>query len=376
MLLQGFLALVCGGILRSQQTVPDSRKLQPVEAEKAGPAATPKPKAGRAVRLAMRDGLRFDPPRFTAAAGELIEMELENADTTHQQHNFLLLKPGKRDEVVTQALAMGDAGPSKGFVPPNPDVLVYSALLEPERLQIITFRAPADKGVYPFVCTFPGHGMIMYGALYVGTPMPPLDKDPNIPPIAAAGFVVGRGQRPFIQRMFMPECGPAAIAVALPSDQNYCWDAGQCRLRYLWRGAFIDATDHWRGKGADLARLPEEPWWRAPQDDFPLRFGSADAERPQVKFLGYQVADGLPEFHYRVNDAEVFEKVTAKGGEILAQFRIPSAKEDVFVRVAASGNLVWHSSTGEWSHGVLRLPHTQASQFVLTLRAPDIAGKQ
>jgi azurin len=174
------------------------------------PAATPKPKAGQAVRLAMRDGLRFDPPRFAAASGELLEIEIENADATQQQHNFLLIAPGKREEAVSQALALGEQGPAREFIPENPGIIVHSALLQPEKLQTITFAAPKEKGVYPYVCTFPGHGVIMYGALYVDTPMSALDKDPNIPPIAATGFVVGRGQRPFIQRMFMPQCGPSS----------------------------------------------------------------------------------------------------------------------------------------------------------------------
>lgn len=358
-----------------QEAAKETQKLQSAEAAKAGPAATPKPKAGRAVRLAMRDGLRFDPPRFTAGPGELLEVEIENADTTHQQHNFLLLKPGTRDEVVAQALALGDAGPAKDFVPPNRDVLVHSAVLAPEKLQTITFQAPREKGIYPYVCTFPGHGLIMYGALYVGTPMPPLVKDPNVPPIAATGFVVGRGQRPFIQRMFMPECGPAAIAVALPNEQNYCWDAGQCRLRYVWRGAFIDATEHWRGKGADLAKLPGEPWWRAPQEEFPLRLGTDDVQVPKVKFLGYSVDGEIPEFHYRADDLEVFEKVTAAGEGIALSFRIPAAKKDVFIHAPTVGDAAWQSATGSWQAGTLRVTPAEAANVTMTLSEPNIPAK-
>jgi azurin len=366
-------------LLLHAQEVPkekNRRELQSAEAEKAGTKATPKPKAGRAVRLAMRDGLRFDPPRFTANPGELLEVEIENADTTHQQHNFLLLKPGKREEVVAQALALGDTGPAREFVPQNPDVLVHSAVLAPEKLQTITFAVPKEKGIYPYVCTFPGHGMVMYGALYVGTPMPPLVKDLNVPPMAATGFVVGRGQRPFIQRMFMPDCGPAAIAVALPHDQNFCWDAGECRLRYVWRGAFIDATEHWRGKGADLGKLPGEPWWRAPIEEFPIRLGSAEAARPKVKFLGYRVEQGIPEFRYRVDDSEVFEQITATDEGIAIQFRFPGVKEDVFVRGLSGGNAAWQAAVGEWKEGILRVPAEKAGSFVLTLASPQPAISQ
>ena len=37
-------------------------------------------------------------------------------------------------------------------------------------------------------------------------------------------------------RTFMPGSSPAAIAVALPGGHAYCWDAGNCRLRYAWQG--------------------------------------------------------------------------------------------------------------------------------------------
>ena len=45
---------------------------------------------------------------------------------------------------------------------------------------------------------------------------------------------------PVVYRTFMPGASPAAFAVALPGNQFYCWDAGECRLRYVWtKGGFI-----------------------------------------------------------------------------------------------------------------------------------------
>ena len=107
-------------------------------------------------------------------------------------------------------------------------------------------------GVYPYVCTFPGHGLLMYGAMYVGVPMPPLEKDGNVPEAARQGKTEARQfhawgeKRPLMYRIFMPEASPAAIAVALKHGQNYCWDAGQCRLRYAWYGGFVDPWPVWR----------------------------------------------------------------------------------------------------------------------------------
>jgi len=61
--------------------------------------ATPKPgktakKKQVKVKIAMRDGMRFEPPRFVANPGDEVSVSLENADSTHQPHNFLVLLPG------------------------------------------------------------------------------------------------------------------------------------------------------------------------------------------------------------------------------------------------------------------------------------------
>ena len=61
------------------------------------------------------------------------------------------------------------------------------------------------------------------------------------------------------------EAAPAAVAVALAGSQNVCWDAGECRLRYAWQGAFIDASANWAGNGNKLAALSATPWWQAPK---------------------------------------------------------------------------------------------------------------
>jgi hypothetical protein len=175
--------------------------------------------------------------------------------------------------------------------------------------------------------------------------------------------------------MFMPGAGPAAIAVALPDEQNVCWDAGQCRLRYAWKGAFIDASAHWRGKGGDLAALPGAPWWSAPKDDFPFRFGAPDRVASPAQFLGYQLDGGVPEFRYRVGGQEVFERITAaeSGAGINLRFRFPNARELVFWRGDENPNREARSSAGEWMNGTLRLTPQQASEFTVTLKALSTA---
>jgi azurin len=324
----------------------------------------------RAVKLTMRDGLRFDPPRISLRPGEEVELQIENGDSTDLAHNFLLLRPGTREAVVQQALALADKGPERGFIPDSPDILIQSKLLNADGMAKLTFTVPATPGIYPYVCTFPGHGMVMYGAIYAGVEMPALDKDPNIPPTGFLATIVGSGRRPYVQRAFMADAGPAAIAVALVGSQNFCWDAGQCRLRYAWQsGTFMDATEYFRGNGQQMPVTGAKPWWRAAKDEFPLRFDTPGAAAPSVQFLGYAATPTGPIFHYRAGQTEVFEQVLpAKGQPGLAfHLKIPNAKGTVYYRAANDENSQWTASTGTLKDGVLTLTPDQAKDFTLTL---------
>ena len=335
-------------------------------------AAKPKATAGTAsLRVAMRDGLRFDPPRLKVNPGDAVTLELENADSTHQPHNFILTLPGKRNEVVKMALEMAEKGPARQFVPESPAILAHSDLLAPDKTQRLRFTAPAEPGVYPYMCTFPGHGLVMYGALYVGVPMPPIHEDPNLPEMLTAGLVCGGGRRPFVQRMFMPDAGPASIAVALPGEQNFCWDSTACRLRYIWSGKFIDAGEHWRGNGSKLARVPAEPWWRASRESAPLCFGSADAEPPSLTFRGYRLEEGIPVFRYRAGDTDVTEKITASTSEraVSIRYRMEGAQEPVFMSLSPAPGFRWSTTAGKLTAEHLKLTPEEAADFTLTLSA-------
>lgn len=336
---------------------------------KPAPAKPPAEKKPRIVKLSMAEGLRFEPPRFEAKPGELLQIELENADVSHQPHNFLLVKPGQVQEVVKIAMEMGEGGPNRGFIPEHPAILVSSGkVVDPDGSAKLKFTVPKEPGVYGYVCTVPGHGMIMYGALYVDSPMPPLAKDTNIPQLTLEKGLAGAGRRPFVQRIFLPNTGPASIAVALPGNLNYCFDAGTCRLRYVWSGPFVDGTRQWRGSGKDMSELGDEPWWVS--QSFPLRFGGGkESENPEVKFLGYTLKEGLPEFHYRVGKHEVFELIRPAGKGVEICFRLPDARRKV--TFVPDDRALWKSPQAAEKKGVLEIPADKAKAFSVFLEPKD-----
>jgi putative heme-binding domain-containing protein len=82
-------------------------------------------------------------------------------------HNILLVQPGKADEIGLKAMALGAKGFSVGYIPESPDILWHSRLIDHGEEQVIEFTAPKVEGAYPYLCSFPGHHLIMRGTLIV-----------------------------------------------------------------------------------------------------------------------------------------------------------------------------------------------------------------
>jgi putative heme-binding domain-containing protein len=122
----------------------------------------------RVLRLAtVPDQMLFDKERLVVKAGKPVEVVFENNDL--MPHNFVVAQPGSLEEVgtlaETQATQPGAA--ERHYVPSSPKVMHASRLLQPRDSQRLDFTAPGKPGVYPYVCTYPGHWRRMFGALYV-----------------------------------------------------------------------------------------------------------------------------------------------------------------------------------------------------------------
>jgi mono/diheme cytochrome c family protein len=120
-------------------------------------------------------------------------------------------------------------------------------------------------------------------------------------------------RRPIVVRWDMPEATPAAIAVGLPGKLSYCFDAGESRLRYAWRGGFVDLSETLlkkrdANKLTPTAKLVGEVFYRG--EGFPLRTGAPDRV-PQRRFRGYRLVDHYPEFRYEADGIEVSERIVA-----------------------------------------------------------------
>lgn len=109
------------------------------------------------------NAMAFDITKLTVAAGSRVHLTLKNTSTmTTMAHNWVLVKPGTEAAVALANVDKGDAG----FIAPAPDVLAFTPLAHAGQTVETTFDAPA-VGTYPYVCTFPGHYVIMKGELTV-----------------------------------------------------------------------------------------------------------------------------------------------------------------------------------------------------------------
>jgi uncharacterized protein len=110
--------------------------------------------------------LKFDKSEITVNARQLVQLVFSNTD--EMPHNFVLGAAGALQQIGAGADALGGPdGLAMQYVPPVPQVLFATTLLNPGESVTVQFRAPAQPGDYPFVCTFPGHWRVMNGILRV-----------------------------------------------------------------------------------------------------------------------------------------------------------------------------------------------------------------
>ena len=118
------------------------------------------------VRIAtLVEKMKYDTPNITIKAGKKVRLIFANPD--FMPHNIVLVDPGKADSVAMAALNLGAKGFDLGFVPTSKEIIWASKLLNHSEEEIIEFNAPEKAGNYPYVCTFPGHHILMRGNLKV-----------------------------------------------------------------------------------------------------------------------------------------------------------------------------------------------------------------
>ncbi|MEM8953150.1 MAG: PVC-type heme-binding CxxCH protein [Verrucomicrobiota bacterium] len=104
---------------------------------------------------------------FEVEAGQPVKLIFTNPDVT--PHNLIIAQPGSVEElgIAANEMAKDPKGLEKGFLPDSDKVMHHTPMLNQDEGYVLRFMAPEEADVYPFLCTFPGHWIVMKGEMVV-----------------------------------------------------------------------------------------------------------------------------------------------------------------------------------------------------------------
>ncbi len=122
------------------------------------------------ITITGNDMMKYDKTEFTVTSGQTVALTLKNVGALPVEamgHNLVILKPAS--DIVKFAMA-GITNRPGGFLPTDPNfkalIIINTKVLGPKQEETIAFKA-GEPGVYPYVCTFPGHFGVMQGKMTV-----------------------------------------------------------------------------------------------------------------------------------------------------------------------------------------------------------------
>lgn len=233
--------------------------------------------------------IRFNKEELVVKPGQKIKIVFKNSD--EMPHNMLILKPGSSTKQIGElAMKMGPAGLEAGYIPKSDKVLWHIPMTMPGKTGVVYFKAPDKKGIYPYVCTIPGHFLKMIGKLYVG-------EKPKKKPRKPSHIEIVVDDKPYVYRsgVNIPGVGKRAfsIAVGMPGGMNYIFDAESCQLTAAWTGKFLDAKSDWSGRGGNGAKIMGKVFYTN-KDHKTIHFPIKGGGKPV--FRGYRMYKGMPVF--------------------------------------------------------------------------------
>ena len=119
------------------------------------------------ITINASDEMKYDLAEIKVKEGQIVKLTLVHTGKLPKEamgHNWALLAQGTIvSDFATKAMQAKDTD----YVPSGAtEVIVHTKLIGGGQSDTIEFAAPA-KGVYEFICTFPGHSAIMKGTFYV-----------------------------------------------------------------------------------------------------------------------------------------------------------------------------------------------------------------
>jgi azurin/lysophospholipase L1-like esterase len=118
------------------------------------------------VRIAtLPEKMQYDVKEFSVKAGSRVKLTFANDD--FMPHNLFVVEPGAANEIAIAALSLGEKGFVMNFRPVSSKIIAATKLLDHEKEETLDFVVPKKPGDYEYVCTFPGHYLLMRGIMKV-----------------------------------------------------------------------------------------------------------------------------------------------------------------------------------------------------------------
>lgn len=133
--------------------------------QKAAPLAT-----GQSISITGNDASKYSITEFEVLPNQEITLEFYYDGSMKMKHNIVILDKGTDSESFSMKSA---SSIDNDYITTDPQfkIIAKTAMIGPKEKDSITFTTPSEPGVYPYVCTFPGHYFIgMKGKMIVVAP--------------------------------------------------------------------------------------------------------------------------------------------------------------------------------------------------------------
>ena len=120
------------------------------------------------VELDAIAGLQYAQKELRVKGGAKVSLTFRNLDPS-MPHNVVIVQPDRLTAIMdaSMKLAASPKGLAKHYVPDDKGVIALSPVLQSGNSYVMYFRSPRKPGVYPYLCTYPGHWQVMQGKLMV-----------------------------------------------------------------------------------------------------------------------------------------------------------------------------------------------------------------
>lgn len=154
-----------------------------------------------------------------------------------------------------------------------------------------------------------------------------------------------------------------AINVGIPGGFNFAFDPVSCRLRYAWKGQFLDAGPAWNGRGGNPVKAGTEQLVAIKAGHI-VRIGTA-ADPQSLRFTGYRLDDSMPVFRYTVDGAKVEHRIEVSDSRIVQRITVRGPSANVlYVGDSETG---FASESGQREADVIQFPRADVVEFEIEM---------